>query len=118
MKIGNVRWDADGSVCCARCGTLLCTERENWKEHALVKRGNASDRLNSGEFGPAFGVYPNEHLEFAEIFCPECKGVLSTEFYLRDEPFRWTFRSLEVAAEQDYDAVADLAENPDKWLSF
>ena len=119
MRIGDVVWDTDAhEVRCAPCGERLCADDENWKEHALVKRGNAAERLNGGSFGPAYRVYAHADLELAEIFCPACKALLSVELYLRDEPLRWTYRSLEAAARQGYDAPADYRADPDSWISF
>lgn len=119
MRIGDVVWrQEDRSVACARCDEVLCEDHENWKEHALVKRGNAAERLNGGDFGSSYAVYENEHLELAEIFCPHCHAILSVELYLQDEPLRWTFRGLDVAREQGYDAAADFAAHPDEWISF
>jgi len=119
MQIGDVNWSTgDHAISCACCGARLCADDENWKEHALVKRTNAAERLNGGSFGPAFRVYEHPDLELAEIFCPSCKALLSVELYLRDEPLRWTFRSLDVAARQGYDAAADFAANPGDWISF
>ena len=119
MRIGDVIWTAaTRSVSCACCNAHLCADHENWKEHALVKRSNAAERLNGGSFGPSYRVYEHPDLELAEIFCPACKALLSVELYLRDEALRWTFRSLEVAAQQGYDATADYAANPQAWISF
>jgi acetone carboxylase gamma subunit len=105
-------------VACAKCEHRLSSDAENWKEHALVKRGNAAARLNNGAFGRKFRVYENPHLELAELFCPSCKALLAVELYLRGEPLRWTYRSLDTAAKAGYDAVADYAAHPDQWISF
>jgi acetone carboxylase gamma subunit len=119
MRIGNVVWSHEQhSVSCGRCGARLSADDQSWKDHALVKRSNAAQRLNSGEFGPAFHVYEHEDLELAEIFCPECKALLAVELCLRDEPLRWTFRSLAVAKSQGYDPVAEYEADPESWISF
>ncbi len=119
MRIGDVVWNQeDHSVSCSKCSARLSADDENWKDQALVKRTNAAERLNSGEFGPAFHVYEHDDLELAEIFCPECKALLTVEFYLRDEPMRWTFRSLAVAKSQGYDPVAEYEADPEGWISF
>ena len=119
MRIGDVVWDeATSSVACGRCEARFCGTEENWKEQALVKRTNAAERLNSGDFGPAFRVYEHDDLELAEIFCPHCKALLTVELYLRDEPMRWTFRPLAVARTQGYDPVAEYEADPEGWISF
>jgi len=119
MRIGDVVWNQDDhSVACAKCDERLSADDENWKEHSLLKRTNAAERLNCGDFGPAYSVYEHPDLELVEIFCPHCKALLAAELYLRDEPLRWTFRSLDVAIEQGYDAAADFAAEPEQWISF
>jgi acetone carboxylase gamma subunit len=119
MRIGEVIWkQEEHCVSCANCDTRLSADDENWKEHALVKRTNAAKRLNGGEFGPTYRVYEHPDLELAEIFCPACKTLLTVELYLRDEPLRWTYRSLSAAARSGYDVVADFAAHPNEWISF
>lgn len=119
MRIGDVVWrEDDHSIICANCDSWLSSDTENWKEYALVKRTNAAERLNGGDFGNTYSVYEHPDLELAEIFCPNCKSLLSVELYLCDEPLRWTYRSLPVAAKSGYDAVADYAADPSAWISF
>jgi acetone carboxylase gamma subunit len=119
MRIGDVVWTEDGkSVQCAHCKATISNADQNWKEYALVKRGNAALRLNNGEFGPTYRVYDNPHLELAEIFCPGCHALLSVELYLAGEPLRWAFRTLEAAAADGYNAKEDWRTNPERWISF
>jgi acetone carboxylase gamma subunit len=117
MKIGNVVWAGD-EVRCARCSERLWVASHNWKDHSLAKRGLASERLTSEHFGPSFRVHDNENVELAELFCPHCKALLSVELYLVGEPYRWDYRSLDVAAEQDYDLAEDFRRDPAAWISF
>ncbi|MGE0862200.1 MAG: acetone carboxylase subunit gamma [Gammaproteobacteria bacterium] len=119
MQIGDVRWDdVTHDVHCVPCGARLCADDQNWKAHALVRRGNAAERLNGGGFGDTYRLYEHAELELAEIFCPACKALLSVELYLRGEPLRWSWRSLAVAARQGYDPVAEFAADPTSWISF
>jgi acetone carboxylase gamma subunit len=117
MKIGNVVHREEGASC-AECGGALCGPGENWKDRALARRGNAAERLNGAEFGESYRVHENEHVELAEMFCPQCRALLSVEIYLQGEPYRWDFRSLATAREQGYDAVAEFKQDPDAWISF
>jgi acetone carboxylase gamma subunit len=117
MKIGNVEHGPSGCSC-AGCGGTLCGQGENWKEHVLAKRGNAADRLNQGQFGESYRVHENQHVELAELFCPHCHDLLSVELYLKDEPYRWDYRSLETAKEQGYDPVSEFHQDEDSWISF
>jgi acetone carboxylase gamma subunit len=116
-KIGNVVHNGEGSSCAA-CGERISAPGENWKDHALARRGNAADRLNTGEFGQFYRVHENQHVEIAELFCPHCNDLLSVELYLQGEPYRWDYRSLEEARSQGYDAASEFRENPDAWISF
>jgi acetone carboxylase gamma subunit len=117
MKIGNVVHNGEGSSCAA-CGERISAPGENWKDHALARRGNAADRLNTGEFGQFYRVHENQHVEIAELFCPHCNDLLSVELYLQGEPYRWDYRSLDEARSQGYDAASEFRENPDAWISF
>jgi acetone carboxylase gamma subunit len=117
MKIGNVLHAESGSTC-ASCGHPLGGPGDNWKQHALARRGSAAERLNGGEFGPFYRVHENQYVELAELFCPECHALLSVELYLKGEPYRRDYRSLEAARESGYDAVAEFKENPELWISF
>jgi acetone carboxylase gamma subunit len=119
MKIGNVVWNLEEhAVSCGICGSRLASDNENWKEHSLVRRTNAGERLNSGCFGQTYQVYDHPDLDLAEIFCPFCKSLLTVELYLRNEPLRWSYRSLRLAAEAGYDAVEEYNANPGDWISF
>jgi acetone carboxylase gamma subunit len=117
MKIGNVVYAAAGPTC-EHCGTTICGRDENWKEHSLARRGNAAERLNDGEFGDHFQVHENEHVELAELFCPNCKALLTVELYLHGEPYRREYQSLESASAAGYDAVAEFRDDADAWVSF
>jgi acetone carboxylase gamma subunit len=117
MKIGNVVHRDSGSVC-GNCAAALCGPDENWKEQALARREKAAARLNDGSFGRFYKVHDNEHVELAELFCPECQGLLSVELYLNGEPYRRDFRSLEAARADGYDPVVELREEPEAWISF
>jgi N-methylhydantoinase B len=119
IQIGPVAWDSGAAtVSCVACEERLCAADENWKEACLVARGSASERLRSDELGSRWRIRPHDEVELAEVFCPYCHSILAVEWYLRDEPFRWTFRTLEGARAHGYDASADLAENPEGWLVF
>jgi acetone carboxylase gamma subunit len=117
MKIGNVLHGEAGSSC-ASCNESISGPGENWKEHALARRGNAADRLNTGEFGSSYRVHENPHVELAELFCPHCRELLSVELYLDGEQYRWDYRSLATAQEQGYDAVKEFQQDPEAWISF
>lgn len=117
MKIGNLVWH-DNGVHCAFCEHRLSDESQNWKEFSLARRGLASERLTSDHFGPSFRVQENPNVELAELFCPQCKALLSVELYLLGEPYRWDHRSLEVASEQDYNPMAEFQRDPSAWISF
>lgn len=117
MKIGNVVW-AGEQVQCAHCSERLCDATENWKDHSLAHRGLASERLTPERFGPSFRVHENPNVELAELFCPHCKALLSVELYLVGEPYRWDYRSPELARDQDYDPAREIREDPDSWISF
>lgn len=118
MQIGNITYRKSGEVCCAECDLLLASPGENWKDLVRSRRGNAAERLNGGEFGPLYRVHENPHVELAELFCPSCHGLLSVELYLKGEPYRWDYRSLDEAREQGYDAVAAYKQDPGAWISF
>lgn len=119
MRIGDVSWDLDThEVACARCSGVICRDDQNWKEHSLVVRKNAAERLNDAQFGATFRVHEHPDVELAEIFCPHCEALLSVELYVTGEPFRWTYQSLDVARRRGYDPVAEMRNAPDQWLSF
>jgi N-methylhydantoinase B len=119
FQIGNLRWNPEAdAVTCAACHAQLCSPRENWKEHVLVARGLASERLRSDEMGAAWRIHSHPDAEFAEFFCPACRAILTAEWYLRGEPYRWTYQTLDGAAEGGYDAVSDFRSDPDGWLAF
>jgi acetone carboxylase gamma subunit len=117
MKIGNVVWEGE-EVRCAHCSERLCEASQNWKDHSLARRGLASERLTPEHFGPSFRVQDNANVELAELFCPNCKALLSVELYLIGEPYRWDYRSADVAGAQGYDPAQEWRDDPSSWISF
>jgi hypothetical protein len=63
-------------------------------------------------------VYDHPGVNIVELFCPHCSALLSVELYLADEPLRCTFRRLEDARADGYDAVAEFQKDPEAWISF
>jgi acetone carboxylase gamma subunit len=117
MKIGNLLYGG-GKVSCASCEAPITEITENWKDHALVRRGPAAEQLSQERFGEAFRLEKNDSVEVAEFFCPECEDLLSVELYLAGEEFRRDFRSLESAREDGYDPVREYRNEPESWVSF
>jgi hypothetical protein len=119
FTIGPVTWDLDdGAVRCGGCEATLCTPEQNWRDHCAVSRGPASERLRSEDLGAAWRLHPHPDVELAEFFCPACRALLSVEWYLRGEAHRWTFRTLEAAAGDGYDAPAEFRADPGRWISY
>jgi acetone carboxylase gamma subunit len=117
MRIANLVWTED-AVSCRHCGARLSSPEENWKDHALVERGLATDRLTGENFGPSYRLGKHEEVELAELFCPGCHALLSVETYLKGEPFRRDYRSLEGAAGAGYDPVGEFRDAPEDWVTF
>jgi N-methylhydantoinase B len=105
------------TVACSACGGVLSAVDVNWKDRVPAFRRPASD-LNARGFGATYRIEPNPTVEVAELFCPHCRTVLSVELYLEDEPYRWDFCPLDVAAAQGYDAATSFAGDEDRWISF
>jgi N-methylhydantoinase B len=119
IQIGPVAWDPDAdAVSCRVCEQRLCSPAENWKDACVIARGSAFERLRSEEFGARWRIRAHEEVELAEMFCPHCHAILAVEWYLRGEPFRWTYRTIEGARVQGYDAAADFGQHPEEWLVF
>ena len=117
MRIGNLVW-TDEAVSCRHCDTRLSRPSQNWKDHALVRRGLASERLTGGRFGPAYRLAKHDQVELAEFFCPGCHALLSVETYLKGESFRRDHQSLEEARASGYDPVREFELDPDAWVTF
>jgi N-methylhydantoinase B len=117
VRIGNVLQDLGGRQDrCADCGYVLARAGHNWKEQCSARRVNASERLNRGDVGPDNRVRAHPCVELAELFCPACSALLSVEFYLTNEPYRWSFRTLADARDAGYDAAAEHETDPQSWI--
>jgi N-methylhydantoinase B len=118
LEFGSVLYSSEADEYrCAGCATAIAPGDANWKDYVPHTHGPAVSLEQRG-LGESFRVHENAAVSVAEFFCPDCKGLLSVEIYVDGDPYRQDYRSLERARAEDYDAPADLAANPDQWLSF
>lgn len=117
MQIGSVVYTDSGAKC-AHCSQHFCSPEQNWKEHVVANRGRAAERLNNGQFGEHYQVHEHDEVELAELYCPGCKALLTVEIYLKGEPYRREYQTLESARAAGYDPVAEFRDSPGDWISF
>ena len=71
---------------CAKCEHDLGPTSDNYKEHALLRRGRLQDA------GPLVGdpaLFIDDEMELRQFFCPGCVTLLDNEINRVSEPLPW-----------------------------
>lgn len=67
----------DGAVCCTCCGAELCSEDEDWRDHAHTEEHRLAERL--AQLGMWVADRPEIPALLVQLSCPGCGTTLRTQ---------------------------------------
>ena len=76
----------DKRLACARCGSVLCHARENYKAHAL-RIDRPIEAANPLIGDPSRFI--DAAVQFRQFYCPACGGLLENEVCRAEDPLLW-----------------------------